>query len=303
MTGVTENEREMWFETRGQLSPDIGERWRMEQENLVAELAWEEFPDGVFVSGPLSEDHLQSSHPLFEVRFSAEDMTVRVDVLRPGPSGGRVLTEIKSSTMTSRSSRKKAKQDVAFQLHVLDKAGLPIERAEVMHLNPEYVHPEAGGLFARKDLTGELDEQIQEAQENAPEFTSILDQDEPPVLWPSRACNTSDCPEPCHDLPEHSVLTLPRLYYEHLGEIIAEGRWTLGEVQGHSHLKSKHENYVQAARSGEPYVDKPEVRTRALSELAFPLYFLDFEAIDTPYRPSRAPLRRNRFRFSTACTW
>jgi hypothetical protein len=99
------------------------------------------------------------------------------------------------------------------------------------------------------------------------------------------------------------VLTLPRLHYEHLGEIIAEGRWTLGGVQGHSHLKSKHENYVQAARSGEPYVDKPEARTRALSELAFPLYFLDFEAIDTPYRPSRAPLRRNRFRFSTACTW
>lgn len=76
MTGVTENEREMWFETRRQLSPDIGERWRMEQGNLVAELAWEEFPDGVFVSGPLSEDHLQSSRPLFEVRFSVEDMTV-----------------------------------------------------------------------------------------------------------------------------------------------------------------------------------------------------------------------------------
>ena len=47
MTGVTKNKRQMWFETWGRLSPDIGERWRMEQGNLVAELAREEFPDGL----------------------------------------------------------------------------------------------------------------------------------------------------------------------------------------------------------------------------------------------------------------
>jgi hypothetical protein len=73
MTGVTENEREMWFETCGRLSPDIGDRWRMEQGNLVAKLAREEFPDGTFVGGPPSESQLQSTRPLFEVRFSLED--------------------------------------------------------------------------------------------------------------------------------------------------------------------------------------------------------------------------------------
>lgn len=105
---MTENEREMWFETRGTLTPDVGERWRMEQGNLVAELAREEFPSGIFVGGASSEDQLRATRPLFEVRFSVEDVTVRVDVLRPGPSGGWVLTEVKSSTMTSRSSKKQA---------------------------------------------------------------------------------------------------------------------------------------------------------------------------------------------------
>jgi len=299
MTGVNENKRQMWFETRGQLSPDIGERWRMEQGNLVSELAREEFPDGTFVGGPPSETQLQPTRPLFEVRFSVEDMTVRVDVLRPAPDSGWVLTEVKSSTMSRRSSKKKAKQDVAFQVHVLGRAGLPLERAEVMHLNPEYVHPDDGELFTRTDLTGELGEQIREARENAPEFASVLGQDEPPNLWPSRACNTCDCPEPCHSLPEHSVLTLPRLYYGHLDEIIEEGRWTLEEIQGHSHLKPKHENYIQAARSGEPYVDTSEVRG-ALGELEYPLYFLDFEAIDYALPPfgGTSPWEKIPFQYS-----
>jgi hypothetical protein len=299
MTGVTENKREMWFETRGRLSLGVGERWRMEQGNLVSELARAEFPNGTFVGGPPSEEQLQAERPLFEVRFSAGDMTVRVDVLRPGPSDGWALTEVKSSTMTSRSSTKKAKQDVAFQTYVLDKAGLSVEKKEVLHLNPEYVHPGDETLFTRTNLTGKLDEQVQEAKEKAPEFVAALGQDEPPNLWPSRACNTCDCPTPCHDLPEHSVLTLPRLYYGHLDEIIEEGRWTLEELKGHPHLKPKHENYIKAAQAEEPYVDTAEVRS-ALSELEYPLYFLDFEAIDYALPPfeGTSPWEKIPFQYS-----
>jgi len=300
MTGVTESKREMWFEARGRIAPGIGDRWRMEQGNLVAELAREEFPDGTFVGGPPSEPQLRPTRPLFEVRFSVKDMTVRVDVLRPASSGGWVLTEVKSSTLSRRSSKKKAKQDVAFQAYVLSEAGLPLEGAKVMHLNPEYVHPDDGELFTRTDLTGELDEQIQEARENAPEFMSVLSRDEPPNLWPSRACNTCDCPETCHDLPEHSVLTLPRYYYQgHLDELIEERRWTLEELAGHPNLKPRHENYIQAARSGEPYVDTAEVKS-ALGELGYPLYFLDFEAIDYALPPfeGSSPWEKIPFQYS-----
>jgi hypothetical protein len=65
-----------------------------------------------------------------------------------------MLTEVKSSTMTSRSS-KKARKDVAFQVHVLGKAGVPVERVKVMHLNPEYVHPDYEKLLStRQKLAG-----------------------------------------------------------------------------------------------------------------------------------------------------
>ncbi len=100
-------------------------------------------------------------------------------------------------------------------------------------------------------------------------------------------------------LPEHSVLTLPRLYHGHLDEIIEEGRWTLEELQGHSRLKPKHENYIQAARTGEPYIDTSEARG-ALSELEYPLYVLDFEAIDYALPPfeGTSPWKKIPFQYS-----
>ncbi len=229
-----------------------------------------------------------SSRPggrFFEDRFSTENMTVRVDILRPASTRGWVLTEVKSFTMTSRSSRKEAKRDVAFQICVLEEAGVRLERAEVMHLDPEYVHPEDGNLFTLSGLTGEIDDQVKEAREKAPEFVSVLRRDEPPGLWPSRACNTCDCPQDCHDLPEHSVLTLPRYYYQgYLDGLIEEGRWTSEELAVHQNLKPRHQNYIQAVRSGEPFIGSSAVE-RALSELRYPLYFLDFEAIDCALPP------------------
>ena len=80
---------------------------------------------GKIVGGPPRQDQLQTTQPLFGVGFSVEGMTVRVDVLRPAPSSGWAVTEVKSSTMTSLSS-KKAEQDVALQVHVLEKAGVPL---------------------------------------------------------------------------------------------------------------------------------------------------------------------------------
>src|SRR5439155_1147219 len=43
--------------------------------------------------------------------------------------------------------------DAAVQVHVLRGAGLQVERAEVMHLNPECRHPDLSNLFVREDVT------------------------------------------------------------------------------------------------------------------------------------------------------
>src|SRR5260370_688702 len=43
--------------------------------------------------------------------------------------------------------------DAAVQVHVLRRSGLPVERVEVMHLNPQCRYPDLSNLFVREDVT------------------------------------------------------------------------------------------------------------------------------------------------------
>src|SRR6266545_4954607 len=63
---------------------------------------------------------------------------------------GYRLTEVKSST----SQKDEHIPDVAVQARVAAACGVKITAAEVLHLNKEFRHPDAGDLFARTDVTG-----------------------------------------------------------------------------------------------------------------------------------------------------
>ncbi len=72
-----------------------------------------------------------------------------------------MLTEVKSSAVTSRRRREKRRRgiDVALQAHVLGKAGLPPKAAKVTPLNLGYVHPDAPiritGTCSRRQISPE----------------------------------------------------------------------------------------------------------------------------------------------------
>lgn len=60
-----------------------------------------------------------------------------------GAGGGEVLDRVKPMHLP----------DVTVQLHAARRAGLAVERAEVMHLNSECRHPDLRKLFVRKAVT------------------------------------------------------------------------------------------------------------------------------------------------------
>jgi CRISPR/Cas system-associated exonuclease Cas4 (RecB family) len=292
-----DNPREMWFEVHGDGAPDVGEQWRLQQGQCVGKVARREFPKGIFVGGTPSEDQLDGSCPLFEATFRAGDLLARTDILRPAGTGSWVLTEVKSSTL--KSSKEEAIQDVAFQTYVLERAGLDVERAEILHLNPDYVHPGRGRLLTTTPLGEDREDRIQAVRDKAPELADVLQQPEPPNLWPSRSCNTCDCPETCHDLPEQSLFTLPKVPWQHVDTILGEGKARLDEIEDHDLMKPRHRHHIEAVRAGEPYVDETAIR-EALTELTFPIHFLDFEAIDyaLPRFGGTSPWQKIPFQYS-----
>lgn len=290
----------MWFESRDSLPPpDASARWRMKQGQEVTEAARAVFADGEFVGGRPSPAQLEAGWPLFEATFTHSGFMARTDVLRPDGSGRWIMTEIKSSTMKQKKSRKKAKRDAAFQAMVLDRAGVDLAAVEIMHLNPDYVHPGAEPLFDTVRLGKEREALVKEARSNAPALRDLLQQDAPPEPGLSRQCTKCNCPESCAELPEHSVFTLPRLHWRNTDRLLDDGRVRLDEVEGHDRLKPRHERYIEAVRSGEPHVDLQGIQA-LLAGLEYPVHFFDFEAVDyaVPRFKGTSPWSKIPFQYS-----
>lgn len=267
----------MWYDANQSTENDAEAEWLEREGRKVEERAKEEFPEGVPVEGTTRADQLQKTQvalkqdglPLFEPAFSHDGMYVRVDILRSSANGGWVLTEVKSGS----SVKQKYRRDVAFQKHVLDGAGHPVERVELMYLNRDCP---SGDLFTRDDVTGDLDAELEEVREEAPRLRRALQKDSPPEKTFISECKKCDYQERCWDWPEQSLFTLPRISSIE-EELFEANKTSLDEIEGDPRLAPHHEHHIEAVRAGEPYVKEDEIHS-LLDTLTYPIHFLDFEA-------------------------
>jgi hypothetical protein len=146
--------------------PDPATRRRLRAGQEVDELARAEFPNGRLI---LYRPHLEAmakltaqaiaagSDTLFQATIAPADLLVKVDILTqaaPGPPATSWhLIEVKSGTSYKPEEHL---PDVAFQVYVLQQAGLAVTQASVMHLNRDYRHGNSAGngLFSLTDITG-----------------------------------------------------------------------------------------------------------------------------------------------------
>ena len=123
------------------------QQYRFDTGNEVGELARRRFPGGRLIE----ETHLQHDRavattksllsadtvpPLYEAAFTFEGIRMRADILRKSVGDAFDVIEVKSTTGV----REAYILDVAIQLYVLEGAGLPLDRAYLMHLNNQYVY-------------------------------------------------------------------------------------------------------------------------------------------------------------------
>src|SRR2546429_9559325 len=71
-----------------------------------------------------------------------------MDILERASRGYTVI-EVKASN----SRKPEHLPDATVQVHVLRRAGLQVERAELMHLNSQCRYPDLSNLFVREDVT------------------------------------------------------------------------------------------------------------------------------------------------------
>lgn len=152
----------LWWKVReplaAELQPDKVLLDRFDQGRQVGELARAKLPGGVLIDRWLPLDErlaatraaMEGGAPsIYEGTFVADGVEVAVDILERLKDGGWRLIEAK---MTS-SQKDEHIPDAAVQAYVLGKCGVDVSAVAIMHLNPEFRHPDQGELLMATDVT------------------------------------------------------------------------------------------------------------------------------------------------------
>lgn len=288
--------KRLWIEThRPELMPPVDPATQaiFDQGHEVGALARELFPDGVEIDRTqldwtsavaATREAMRPAGgrmPLYEAAFEHAGAGCRVDILVPVQAEGAEawdLYEVKSST----SAKEVHVEDLAFQTLVLRGAGVSLRRSHLVHLDSGY---EREGelalkrLFAVVDLTAEIEPMLPGIAQSVLELQAVQAQPEAPQVRIGPQCGDPyDCaliPHCWSGVPEASVFTLTRIGRRQW-ELYARGVVELVDIPEDVDLNDRQRIQVRAARLGEPHVDAPELR-RFLAQLAYPLFYLDFE--------------------------
>src|SRR5947209_14540016 len=233
---------------------------------------------------------------VYEAWFLADDTYVGVDILERTPRGYGVI-EVKASN----SYKPEHLPDAAVQVHVLRRAGLAVERAEVMHLNPQCRYPDLSNLFIREDVTALVEGALIGVPDELAAQRAMLAGPVPDVPIGEHCTTPHDCPFIARCWPktsDHPVSSLYRIDRKRALELEADGFATIYDLPSDLELSVIHARQVKAVQSGRMVVEP--TLTKALAQFAAPLAFLDFETVSLaiPRWPGCRPWQQVPVQFS-----
>ncbi|MEA3492872.1 MAG: DUF2779 domain-containing protein [Candidatus Margulisiibacteriota bacterium] len=263
--------------------PELEEVFK--QGRIVGEHAQQLFPDGIkigreFNPNRMSEKSLNAlfrSVPVFEAGFVCHQAYALADILVPAQNGSWDLIEVKSST----GIKEEHLLDAAFQKYVYSGAGVKVNRCYLMHLNKEYIRNgdlEVDKLFKKVDVSEEVEQLLPDTQKNIGILLNLINGPEPNTKIGMHC--SEECPlwEICtNSLPKDNIFNL-RSGKKIALALFEQGIIRIRDIPEYVELNKKQKIQLNSHLNNKPYVNKAEIKA-FLDELAYPLYFLDFETI------------------------
>lgn len=258
----------------------------------IGRMATRQYPGGILIE----EDHMHHAAAvqttlnvvkdtgigaIFEAAFLEDGLRVRTDILERLSSGRWNLIEVKSSTAV----KSEYLTDVAVQYHVLDAAGIDLEKVYLMHVDREYVLGGEGlhinRFLVREDLTGDAVRLQDFVRENLHDLQNMLSMEFPPDIGPSRHCHqphTCEFWEHCtRNAPENWVFELSGIRQEQFQDLAARGVVTIADIPDAFPLTKIQRRIRDCVTASQEYIDLQ--MKDALSRVTFPVHFLDFETV------------------------
>lgn len=285
---------------------DAQRRLRMGQE--VDRLARKLFPNGVVV--PYQPQPLQMAkqtavlltqapRPLFQATFAADGLLVKVDILEPNGDGSWHLIEVKGASKL----KPEHLPDAGFQLLTVRRAGLTVTRVSIMHLNKACAHPNLDDLFVRTEVTEEVEAMLPEWETAVGQARADLNSRMRVQASIDRHCfQDGKCAfyDHCWEgIDGLTIYHIPRLQGARKEALLATNALYLADVPAGVALTVKQQQFVTLHTQQQVKIDRQAI-ARALNELSYPLYFFDFETIDTavPVHDGCVPYQQVPFQYS-----
>jgi hypothetical protein len=275
---------------------DESAKRRMLEGRRVGELARERFPGGVLVQ-PGAPFNVKAAlartqelikggtSVIYEAALQADGVLAFVDILVRGDGGWR-LYEVKSTTKV----KEEHLLDVALQVHLLKRSGLDIEEAAVLHINRDYLRQgelDLQALYTPESVFEAVNEVLPAVAAEIEKCKATLGGGEIPEIGIGPHCTD---PVRC-DFYGHcwAHIPIPSVFdVSYLGakkyDLYERGIVRIEDIPDDFPLSKRSSFHVESHKAWRETVDRSAIRT-FLDDLAYPLYFLDFETFSLPIPP------------------
>ena len=271
---------------------------RMEAGNEVGDLAMGLFGDFVEVTAyngnkldlprmiAATKAEMEKGTPVIcEASFQYDGLYCAVDILKK-ENNGWAIYEVKSSTHNDKAVYV---ADVAYQKYVLEHCGVLVSGLYLVCLNSDYVFDgslDIHRLFKITDAARAVETEEKNIAANLSVAARLLASEEEPAIDLSINCkNPYLCgfwPYCSRHIPSPSVFDLYRMPFAKKIEYYKKGKITYQDLLFDSDITSPKQvrQILYAVSDHGTYVNKESIRD-FLDTLSFPLYFLDFETMQT----------------------
>lgn len=214
-----------------------------------------------------------------EASFSYDGNFCSVDILKNDLDGVEIY-EVKSSTKISDIYL----DDISYQTWLLKQCGLEVKKSFIVFVNSNYIKNgdfDINQFFTIEDVTDQLD--LDKVEERVKEYKKIINLDKEPSNDLSLSCHSPyDCPffKYCtKELPTLNVFDIGwNVRFDKKLELYNSGLVSYDDILASGGINPKADTQMNY----ELYDCNPKINKEAieelLSQMRYPLYFLDFES-------------------------
>ena len=213
-----------------------------------------------------------------EASFNINNNFCSVDILKKIGNNYEIY-EVKSST----SVHDIYKDDISYQVYVLNSGGYKVAKACIVHINQDYVRQgelELDKLFVIEDVTDIAYSKQEEVKNKILEINSTVENEKEPDIDIGMHCVTPyDCPyfKYCSkDLPDNNVFKIRRMRNSSKFKLYHEGIYKYEDLLKEDIDKKFKQQIEFELFDRNDYINKNKIKD-FLDTLSYPLYFLDFE--------------------------